>query len=59
MQTDRPFDYLIPSVLDGEIRPGMRVWVQFGSGKRQVSGMVVGLAEAPAFDGELKPILAV
>ncbi|WP_204122999.1 primosomal protein N' [Lacticaseibacillus mingshuiensis] len=59
MQTDRPFDYLIPSVLAGEIRPGMRVWVQFGSGKRQVSGMVVGLAEAPAFDGELKPILAV
>ncbi len=58
MQTDRPFDYAIPQALEERIQPGMRVWVQFGQGKREVSGMVVALADHADFDGELKPILA-
>lgn len=57
MQTDRPFDYAIPPALVPVIQPGMRVWVQFGKGRRQVSGMVVGLSDQAAFAGELKPLL--
>ncbi|WP_225047526.1 primosomal protein N' [Lacticaseibacillus kribbianus] len=59
MQTDRPFDYAIPATLEGAIQPGMRVWVGFGRGQRQVAGMVVGVESTSAFAGDLKPILAV
>ncbi|MDN5591035.1 MAG: primosomal protein N', partial [Lacticaseibacillus paracasei] len=38
MQTDRPFDYLVPARLEGALQAGMRVWVQFGKGARKVSG---------------------
>ncbi|WP_179395592.1 primosomal protein N' [Lacticaseibacillus absianus] len=59
MQTDKPFDYAIPAALAGQIQPGMRVWVQFGRGARQVAGMVVAVNAAADYDGDLKPILAV
>ncbi len=59
MQTDRPFDYLIPTVLENTIQPGMRVWVQFGKGARQVMGMVVALSTTASYAGALKPLLAV
>lgn len=59
MQTDRPFDYLIPEALEDTIQPGMRVWVGFGKGSRKLMGMVIGLADHAEFDGELKPILAI
>ncbi|WP_461213235.1 primosomal protein N' [Lacticaseibacillus sp. GG6-2] len=58
MQTDRPFDYLVPAALEDTIQPGMRVWVQFGKGARKVMGMVVALSTTPSFEGTLKPILA-
>ncbi|MFD1393606.1 primosomal protein N' [Lacticaseibacillus jixianensis] len=58
MQTDRPFDYAIPPALSDRIQPGMRVWVQFGQGKREVSGMVVALADHADYAGELKPVIA-
>ncbi len=57
MQTDRPFDYLIPAVLSDTIQPGMRVWVQFGKGARKVSGMVVAISQHADYAGTLKPIL--
>ncbi|KRK13552.1 primosomal protein N [Lacticaseibacillus zeae DSM 20178 = KCTC 3804] len=59
MQTDRPFDYLVPPRLDGALQAGMRVWVQFGKGDRKVSGMVVAIANQSQYDGELKPLLDV
>jgi primosomal protein N' (replication factor Y) len=59
MQTDRPFDYLIPEAFEETILPGMRVWVQFGKGARKVSGMVVAISDHADFTGELKPLLAV
>ena len=59
MQTDRPFDYLVPPRLDGALQPGMRVWVQFGKGARKVSGMVVALSDQSEYAGELKPLLDV
>lgn len=59
MQTDRPFDYAIPAALAAQIAPGMRVWVEFGRGNRQVSGMVVDLVDGADYEGTLKPIMAV
>lgn len=59
MQTDQPYDYAIPAALTGQVVPGMRVWVQFGQGKREVSGMVVATEAQTDFTGTLKPLLAV
>lgn len=51
-QTDRPFDYLIPSKL--AVRPGMRVIVEFG--RRQVTGFVISTGQEADYKGKLKPI---
>ncbi|EPC12958.1 Primosomal replication protein N (Factor Y), partial [Lacticaseibacillus paracasei subsp. paracasei Lpp230] len=59
MQTDRPFDYLVPARLEGALQAGMRVWVQFGKGARKVSGMVVSVSDQSDYDGQLKPLLDV
>ncbi|WP_125704437.1 primosomal protein N' [Lacticaseibacillus daqingensis] len=59
LQTDKPFDYAVPQALAAQLQPGMRVWVQFGRGKRQVAGMVVGIRPVAEYAGTLKPILAV
>ena len=54
---DRPYDYLIPSPLEGTVQPGMRVAVPFGRGNRVSDGIV--LAVGSREDGEkLKSILA-
>ncbi len=42
---DRPYDYLIPSELDGLVLPGMRVAVPFGAGNRGTDGVVLSLGE--------------
>ncbi|MHA3066311.1 primosomal protein N' [Lacticaseibacillus saniviri] len=59
MQTDQPYDYLVPEALVQAVQPGMRVVVNFGKGSREVVGMVVDLADAADFAGELKSIKAV
>ncbi len=46
-QTDRAFDYLIPTHLIGVIQPGMRVVVPFGP--RKVQGFVIGLKKESDF----------
>ena len=48
---DRPFDYEVPSTLDADAQPGVRVRVRF-SGKL-VDGYVVGRAEESAHEGRL------
>ncbi|MBE3571109.1 MAG: primosomal protein N' [Bacillales bacterium] len=53
MQTDRPFDYLIPEQWSQMIQPGMRVIVPFGS--RNVQGYVVKVKDHSSFP-QLKAI---
>lgn len=59
MQTNKPFDYLIPAPLAEAVAVGKRVAVGFGNGNRKLMGMVVGVSPAPTFTGDLKPILTV
>lgn len=53
-QTDRPFDYEIPSKWEGMIQPGMRVIVPFGP--RHVQGFVLDVREEIE-SRKLKPIV--
>mgnify|MGYP001341828798 CR=1 FL=1 len=53
MQTDRPFDYLIPERWSSIIQPGMRVIVPFGP--RNVQGYVVKVKDHSSFP-QLKAI---
>jgi primosomal protein N' (replication factor Y) len=53
MQTDRPFDYLIPEQWSEMIQPGMRVIVPFGP--RNVQGYVVKVKDHSSFP-QLKAI---
>ncbi|WP_077615037.1 primosomal protein N' [Caenibacillus caldisaponilyticus] len=54
-QTDRPFDYLVPSGMEDVIERGARVIVPFGARKRL--GFVVDLTDTSAFDHDrLRPI---
>ena len=42
---DRPYDYRIPSKLEGVVRPGMRAAVPFGVGNRVCDGIVLALGQ--------------
>ncbi len=59
MQTNRPFEYLIPDTLEDVVVPGMRVEVPFGRGKRQIQGFVMKVKDSSDFQGKLKPITRV
>lgn len=56
MQTNRPFEYLIPDSLTEVVVPGMRVEVPFGRGKRKIQGFVMKVKDNSDFQGKLKPI---
>ena len=56
-QTDRVFEYHIPSDIEKEIKVGSRVVVPFGP--RKVQGFVVGLSETSNFKGKMKDLLVV
>lgn len=56
MQTNRPFEYLIPDSLAEVVVPGMRVEVPFGRGKRKIQGFVMKVKDTSDFQGKLKPI---
>lgn len=56
-QTDRVFEYHVPSDLEKEIKVGSRVVVPFGP--RKVQGFVVGLSETSNFKGKMKDLLVV
>ncbi|MBM6618499.1 primosomal protein N' [Bacillus suaedaesalsae] len=53
MQTDRPFDYLVPEHYQDIIKPGVRVIVPFGP--RNLQGFVIAI-EAKTEVKKLKPI---
>lgn len=56
-QTDRVFEYHVPSDIEKEIKVGSRVVVPFGP--RKVQGFVVGLSETSNFKGKMKDLLVV
>ena len=56
-QTDRVFEYQVPSDIEKEIKVGSRVIVPFGP--RKVQGFVVGLSETSNFKGKMKDLLVV
>lgn len=56
-QTDRIFEYHIPTELEKSIQIGSRVVVPFG--RRKVQGFVVGLTEKSEFKGKLKDLLVI
>ena len=45
MQTDRPYSYLVPESMQGQIAIGMRIHVPFGKGNRLLQGFVIGFGE--------------
>ncbi len=47
---DRPFQYRIPEVLEGQIRPGVWVLVPFGRGNTSKKGFVLRTSENPEID---------
>ena len=53
---DKPYDYLIPGELSGQVAPGMRVIVPFSRGNRRSEGIVLGLCTESEFFDRLKPI---
>lgn len=58
LQTNIPYDYLIPKQYEKQLLPGMRVVVPFGQGDRHVQGFVVSISteKEQGFDGKLKQI---
>ena len=56
-QTDRVFEYHVPSDIEKEIQVGSRVVVPFGP--RKVQGFVIGLSETSNFKGKMKDLLVV
>lgn len=59
MQTNQPYTYQVPVVLEKKLQVGMRVVVPFGNGHRQVQGFVVGFTDSTDYAGKLKPIQAI
>ena len=51
-----PFDYEIPPGMRGELTPGKRVWVDFGT--RRLIGYVVGISESSDVQ-KVRPILEI
>lgn len=56
LQTNNPYEFLIPNHLQRDIKVGMRVVVPFGQGNRRILGFITKLKEEPNFQGELKNI---
>ena len=54
---DRPYDYLIPAKMEGDLRPGMRAAVPFGAGNRVSDGIVLAVGQRED-TAKLKYVLA-
>ena len=46
---DRPYDYLVPSQLEGALGVGMRAAVPFGRGNKACDGVVLALEEREGY----------
>lgn len=59
-KVDRPFQYKVPEKLRDALRPGMRVYIPFGSGNTQRTGYVLELTDEAEFPEEkMKEILGI
>ena len=57
---DRPFQYLVPEELAGQVEEGAIVEAPFGTGNRKITGYVTGLSGHPKIEADrIKPITAV
>ena len=55
---DKVFQYRVPEELEGDLRTGGGVIVQFGRGNRETKGYIVGFSETCDYDAEkIKDIL--
>ncbi|MDR2591116.1 MAG: primosomal protein N' [Oscillospiraceae bacterium] len=54
---DRPYDYLIPTELIKQAKPGIRVLVPFGRGNKSVEGVLLSVENNSSFD-KLKNIVS-
>ncbi len=57
-QTDRPYSYLVPSLLSKKAKPGCRVLVPFGKGNMRKTGMIMSIDES-SHDQKLKNVISV
>ena len=46
-KVDRPFQYLIPDELKGQIEVGMAVMIPFGRGNKLIKGYVMEITDKP------------
>ena len=49
-KVDRPFQYLIPAVLQDKLTVGVGVFVPFGKGNTLRKGYVIGISDKPSYD---------
>ena len=56
---DRPYDYLVPTELEGRVVPGVRVLVSFGRGNKRTEGIVLALSGEQLEGKRLKEVFAV
>jgi primosomal protein N' (replication factor Y) len=56
LQTNNPYEFKIPAILQEDVAVGMRVIVPFGRGNRRVQGFITKLKNDQIFEGELKEI---
>ena len=57
---DRPFQYIVPEVLQEVAVIGAQVVIPFGNGNRSRKGYIIGLSQTPKFDvNKTKEILSV
>lgn len=56
MQTNKPFDYLVPQALRSVVQKGTRVIVSFGKGNRLLQGFVIGFKDSETLRADLKEI---
>ena len=55
---DKPYDYLVPEALHGQVQPGIRAAVPFGKGNRECEGIILSVGIQEKRPG-LKPLSAV
>ena len=51
-KVDRPFQYLIPDELRGQLEVGMAVMIPFGRGNKLIKGYVMEITDKPEFEME-------
>lgn len=56
LQTNNPYEFIIPEELEEDLVIGMRVIVPFGKGSRRVQGFITQIKDSATYKGKLKEI---